>query len=107
MAEQRLSDLDFAELTNRPFFPSPAAWEDQVLYFLMLDRFSDGNEQGYRDNDGNVAAAGTTPLFDLADTHNATRTEKTQRRGARPGLASSAGRCRGSPARSAICSGWG
>jgi glycosidase len=74
MAEQRLSELDFQQLTDRPFFPSPAAWEDQVLYFLLLDRFSDGSEQGYRDNDGNVVAGGTTPLFDLADTNNATRT---------------------------------
>lgn len=74
MAEQRLSELDFHELTDRPFFPSPAAWEDQVLYFLLLDRFSDGNEQSYRDNDGNVVAGGTTPLFDLAETNNATRT---------------------------------
>ena len=32
--------------TGRTFFPSPAAWEDEVLYFLMLDRFSDGRENG-------------------------------------------------------------
>ena len=51
--EKSLLDLDFAALTRRTFTPSPAAWEDQVLYFLLLDRFSDGNEKGgYRDNDG-------------------------------------------------------
>ena len=44
MTEQRLAELDWDDLTTGPFFPSPAAWEDQVLYFLMLDRFSDGNE---------------------------------------------------------------
>ncbi|GAA4457815.1 alpha-amylase family glycosyl hydrolase [Nibrella saemangeumensis] len=64
---QRLSDIDFAQLTNRPFYPSPLAWEDQVLYFLMLDRFSDGNESGYLDNEGNPVAAGTTPLFRRSD----------------------------------------
>ena len=35
--EKSLLDLDFGELTRRKFTPSPAAWEDQVLYFL-LDR---------------------------------------------------------------------
>ena len=73
MAEQRLADLDFGALTKHPFFPSPSAWEDQVLYFLMLDRFSKGNEQGYLDNAGRVVTDGVTPLFQLADTGNATR----------------------------------
>jgi len=27
------------------FFPSPLDWRDQVLYFLLPDRFSDGNEE--------------------------------------------------------------
>jgi len=75
MAERSLADLDFSALTNRRFQPSPAAWEDQVLYFLMLDRFSDGREQGYRDNEGNVVTGGTTPPFQLTDTNNATGTE--------------------------------
>jgi glycosidase len=79
MSEQRLSDLDFRALTQRSFFPSPAAWEDQVLYFLMLDRFSDGNESGYRDNDGDLVMAGTTPLFQLGDAGNAVTTEEGRR----------------------------
>jgi len=62
--EKSLLEIDFAELTRRKFTPSPAAWEDQLLYFLLADRFSDGNEVGgYRDNDGRPVAAGTTPLF--------------------------------------------
>ena len=44
--EKSLLELDFASLTRRTFTPSPAAWEDQVLYFLLLDRFSDGREKG-------------------------------------------------------------
>ena len=32
-----LAELDLPALTRRNFTPSPAAWEDQVLYFLMLD----------------------------------------------------------------------
>src|ERR1700757_126617 len=62
--ERSLLELDFAALTRRSFTPSPAAWEDQVLYFLLLDRFSDGNEKGgYRDNEGRMVSAGVTPLY--------------------------------------------
>jgi glycosidase len=62
--EKSLLDLDFAGLTRRTFTPSPAAWEDQVLYFLLLDRFSDGREQGgYRDIEGHIVHTGTTPLY--------------------------------------------
>ena len=43
--EKSLLELDFASLTRRTFTPSPTAWEDQVLYFLLLDRFSDGKEK--------------------------------------------------------------
>lgn len=43
--EKSLMELDFAALTRRAFTPSPAAWEDQVLYFLLLDRFSNGREK--------------------------------------------------------------
>src|SRR5262249_16699245 len=57
-------ELDFASLTGRTFTPSPAAWEDQVLYFLLLDRFSDGQEKGgYRDGEGRPASDGVTPLY--------------------------------------------
>lgn len=71
MAEQYLSQIDFSALTNRTFFPSPAAWEDEVLYFLLLDRFSDGQETNYLDNDGFLVMNGTTPLFHESDAGNA------------------------------------
>src|SRR5438132_1257377 len=62
--EKSLLELDFAQLTRRKFTPSPAAWEDQVLYFLLLDRFSDGKEKGsYRDNDDRPVKGGVTPLY--------------------------------------------
>src|SRR5262245_54630949 len=62
--EKSLLELDFAGLTRRTFTPSPSAWEDQVLYFLLLDRFSDGREKGgYRDNDDQSVPVGTTPLY--------------------------------------------
>ena len=58
-----IAEIDFANLTKRQYTPSPDCWADQVLYFLMLDRFSDGNENGgYRDADGQFVTAGTTAL---------------------------------------------
>lgn len=73
MAEQSLEQLDFASLTERSFFPSPAAWEDQILYFLMVDRFSDNREKDYRGNDGNPVMGGSTPVFRASDAGNAER----------------------------------
>jgi glycosidase len=72
---QSLNDIDFAALTDRGFHPSPAAWEDQVFYFFLVDRFSDGREKGYLDNAGGLSASGATPMFSLADRENAVQTE--------------------------------
>ncbi|CAG0962317.1 partial Alpha-amylase, partial [Geobacteraceae bacterium] len=74
-APQSVTDLDLKRLTNRTFHPSPVAWEDQVLYFLLLDRFSDGKEQGFRDNRGRRVTRGATPVFRPGDEGNAIRTE--------------------------------
>src|SRR5215813_13004146 len=66
--EKSLLDIDFASLTRRAFTPSPAAWEDQVLYFLLLDRFSDGNKKdGYRDTADRTVQGGSTPLYRAED----------------------------------------
>ena len=73
--EMRVSDIDLGALTQgRTFYPSPVAWEDEVLYFLMLDRYSDGRENDYRDNTGTLVTTGTTPLFQPGDRGNATTT---------------------------------
>src|SRR5437868_752014 len=75
MARQSLAEIrlrDFIEGTT--FTPSPVAWEDEVLYFLLVDRFSDGRETGFRDLDGNLVSTGTTPLFQPADALNAVQT---------------------------------
>ncbi len=73
--DTRLADVDLTALTaGRTYFASPAAWEDEVLYFLMLDRFSDGRENGCRDNAGAVVTTGTTPAFQPSDRGNATAT---------------------------------
>src|SRR6516162_11250616 len=68
--EKSLLEIDFTALTARKFTPSPAAWEDQVLYFLLVDRFSDGNERGgYLDDWGNPVLSGTTPLGSEEDSN--------------------------------------
>lgn len=69
--ERSLKEIDFAALTKgRVYYGSPATWEDQVLYFLLVDRFSDGKEYGgFGDARGDPVdgptATRTTPLFDL------------------------------------------
>ena len=68
---QTIDDIDFAALTQRAFHPSPDAWEDQVFYFFLVDRFSDGREQSYRGNDGALATGGSTPMFTSVDHGNA------------------------------------
>ena len=35
---------DVALPRRKPYHPSPADWRDEVLYFLLVDRFSDGQE---------------------------------------------------------------
>ena len=76
MSENQLAKLNLASLPLPVggYYPSPSAWEDQVFYFLMLDRFSDDNEQGFRDIQGNVVNTGTTPLFQPGDRGNAVQT---------------------------------
>jgi len=59
-----LAEIIFQNLTNRPYTPSPIAWEDQVLYFLLIDRFSNHTEAGFVLN-------GSTPLYQPADNGNA------------------------------------
>lgn len=79
----RAQDIDFAQLSKRKnlptvdllgkkgeFHPSPAAWEDQVLYFFLPDRFSDDKENIYWDpshGDHPVTKSDGTPLFNPAN----------------------------------------
>jgi glycosidase len=65
--------LDLSMVTANATSPSPSAWEDEVFYFLMVDRFSDGKEHGFRDLVGNPVA-GTTPMYSTADNGNAVTT---------------------------------
>src|SRR4051794_15521740 len=45
LGQARPSSVRTIDLPRREkFFPSPADWRDQVIYFLLPDRFSDGQE---------------------------------------------------------------
>jgi glycosidase len=77
--EARIADIDLAALTaGRTYHPSPTAWEDEILYFLMLDRFSNGRERDYIANDGTAVAANaiaTIEAFADTDRDNAISTD--------------------------------
>src|SRR5205809_4836471 len=45
LARERPDSVRLAALPRRTsFFPSPTDWRDEVIYFLLPDRFSDGGE---------------------------------------------------------------
>ncbi len=78
--ERSLKEIDWSTVAaGRSYFHSPASWEDEVLYFLFVDRFSDGGEYGGFSNEAREPVEGpgaqrTTPLFQLeADACNADR----------------------------------
>jgi len=76
MPLQKISELHLKSLVSSGIYhPSPVAWEDQVFYFLLIDRFSDNNESGYKDIKGSIVQTGTTPLYTEADNRNAINTE--------------------------------
>jgi len=75
MSPKSLAELDWKPLLKQAFHPSPAAWEDQVLYFLLPDRISDNSERDYLDVNGKAVQTGTTPRFDRkGDFENAIQT---------------------------------
>lgn len=76
MHYQALAEIDLDQLTRRSYTPSPAAWEDRVLYFLMLDRFSDDKECGYKNIAGTVVTEGETPPYHPSDSGNGIGSEE-------------------------------
>lgn len=71
LVEHSLKDIDWLSLKrDRTYYPSPVAWEDEVLYFLLVDRFSDAKEYGgFADLKGvpinGRTANRTTQIFDI------------------------------------------
>ena len=45
LADPRPDELAVLDLPRRQHYdPSPDSWQDEVVYFLLVDRFSDGAE---------------------------------------------------------------
>lgn len=66
-----MKEIDIPQLVSiNSYTPSPRAWEDQVFYFLMADRFSDGKENEYIDNNGNIVTSQPRPMFSPGDAEN-------------------------------------
>lgn len=62
---ESLTQIDLGVIVReQTYSPSPIAWEDQVIYQLIIDRFSDGREKGYRDANNNIVNSGITPMLD-------------------------------------------
>jgi glycosidase len=55
---------------SKEFHNSPEAWEDQLFYFLLPDRFSNNREGGYKDVNGRHVP-GPIPLYSEQDRNNA------------------------------------
>jgi len=53
-APTRISDANLNLEPRARVYPTPFTWRNQILYFLLPDRFSDGNED-------------ERPLFDRSD----------------------------------------
>jgi hypothetical protein len=75
MTETSAFGLDLSAVAGNAATPSPSTWEDEIFYFLLVDRFSDGKEDGYRDLAGNLVA-GTTPMYSTADNGDAVTTSQ-------------------------------
>ncbi|KYC42299.1 alpha-amylase [Scytonema hofmannii PCC 7110] len=99
MVEKQLSLIDLESFKpQKGFYPSPIAWEDQVFYFMMLDRFSDDQEIGYKDIEGNVVSktpTRTTPMFTQEDSGNAIKTAADANRWREAGIKYAGGKLKG------------
>lgn len=90
MVEKQLSKLDLESfIADGDYYPSPIAWEDQVFYFMMIDRFSDDKEIGYKDIEGNIvpdSETRTTPMFKEQDKETAVKTPEDAERWRKAGV---------------------
>jgi glycosidase len=68
LGQARPSSVRAVDLPRREkFFPSPADWRDEVIYFLLPDRFSDGREAGRPMLDRRDLAGARPPGFRFDD----------------------------------------
>ncbi|KAF2653042.1 glycoside hydrolase family 13 protein [Lophiostoma macrostomum CBS 122681] len=75
VTDPRLRETILPSPGRQRLSPSPVSWEDQVLYFLLPDRFSNGDEAGALDSEG-IATSGSVRSFAPSDNANAIRSHK-------------------------------
>lgn len=63
VADVDLDAVTAGRMAQGGYTPSPEAWEDETLYFLLIDRFSDGQESGVIGNDAETWSEGRRPRF--------------------------------------------
>jgi glycosidase len=82
VCEKSIADISFDTLTkSHPFHPSPEDWADQTLYFLLVDRFSDGQETNYKNNRGKLVHRDGRPRYRTSlDSNNAVKTPEGARK---------------------------
>lgn len=93
---QSITEISELEVTQKSYHPSPDAWEDQVIYFLLVDRFSDGKEARYLNNAGEFVDEGDTPPFvGVRDRDSAIKSRHSQEKWQQAGLTWCGGNLRG------------
>jgi len=70
-----IKEINWNLLLDKKFHPSPERWEDQVLYFLLVDRFSDGNENSYINNEGNIQESGSTSPYNSENDYESDKSQ--------------------------------
>jgi|AntRauTorckE6833_2_1112554.scaffolds.fasta_scaffold00886_8 glycosidase len=77
-----IKDFNLQKLTSgKSYLPSPELWEEQVLYFLMTDRFSDGQEDLFVDNEGNLFDKGKTAPYEPEKDYENNTEDKRHKQG--------------------------
>lgn len=75
LADPEVQSVFASAPPKHTFHPSPGGWDDQVLYFLLPDRFSNDLETGYKDHTGATVSNGSTPKYERGDYEDAIRTD--------------------------------
>ena len=96
MGYKTLREINLRKIVSgRTYHPSPSSWEDQVIYFLMVDRFSDGRETEYLDNEGRLVTTKGTPRYTIYDADNAIKDPQSAARWRSSGSKWNGGNLRG------------
>ncbi len=96
VADVNLAALIVERTAQGGYTASPDAWEDETLYFLLVDRFSDGEEKDVSGNDAKNLSDGKRPRFvPEKDAGNALTSERSAQEWRESGATFTGGNLRG------------